>query len=363
MLINVHWLGRRLLFAPESGADVAPGSGGGDGDGSTAVADAPPIQTDDDDGPLQFADPDDDDEFPSPSPGGGLDIKTPAPEDTGADDSAGTAGADDTAAQDAGEGGDSTATGSEAAPALDPELIEVAESMGVPKPLARQFETNRELADYLKTLRPGGSPFPQGQTPAQKAEEVPFTLPTEVEQQLKQMEEEGVGSDVISAFRSTHEVHGKQLAAVTRQTEQLQTLLHQTLQKAAHDRFDQRITAMGQETLFGKGSIEDLDPKSPEFSNRIQHFREFEKLLANGMDEKRAFRTAYHSVFGDQQAKLAREEVAHRAEKFEKQRTTPPTQRQSKPLSTREAAAQRANKFYADRGLLDRSIANFDDDV
>lgn len=343
MLISLDRLAR-LLMSPDAGPDAG---------GGAAVADTPAPEAA---GGDEFADPGeiDDDYASDPGP---EDLPAPAGQ---TDQPTGDTVADDTAPDTEGEvaepSGEPTDATQQPPQGIDEDLLGLAETFGLPAAVARGFGNSQALAAHLSLLaqvRPKPAPAPQDQQQ--------YQLPESLQQHLQKMQDEGVSEEIVAAVRLGFETQGKDLAMLQQAHAGLMAVSQQQAQAQRESWFDQQVNDAGLGQVFGKGTIRELSPDSPEAKARFELYKQFDHWVKQGVPEQQAYKVAFHSLHGDKLQQIARQQVEQKVETFNSQRTSRPTQRASRPPTGREAALAEARKTYAGWSMAEDSTGDDSD--
>lgn len=139
---------------------------------------------------------------------------------------------------------------------------------------------------------------------------------SEVERYDLKLDPEAYDPEVIQALDGMNKYYAEKLAKV-------ESELNGYKIQATEARFDTMINELGKEwsDIFGKGTVDKLDPKGEQFKNRLELYDEMaalgegHKALGKRLTETELFKRALRSKFGENAEKIIRKEISQTLEK------------------------------------------------
>lgn len=271
-----------------------------------------------------------------------------------------------TAADDA-SGGQQTEATEPKAPAFEDALLKRAESYGFTKEDAEAFGSPEALQSAMTAFdrrvsnEVRQSRQPAEQKPAEKPQEQPAQAQAQPAAQVeafdldKLMPAEKYDEDFRAPIKAVVDTFRGEIAQLRQQNQALTGWIQQQQQQAVLNQFDTAIQSLGHKDLYGEGSVQQLDPNSPQYK-AVQQVWEQANILADAYAAKgitipsveEMVRRAERIVHGDTLTKKAREsavaEVTQKVQKRNGQSLLPPTQRRA---SAPDPEAEQKKEFSA----------------
>lgn len=341
-----EWNLARLFMAEESGAGESASSGGGGGSSpasATSAASSSPYSVTD---PGYTVDATEADE-----PADELaQLKAEnAPKDKTSADEAPTEPAE--ASADAGGDAEETAESNED---FSDELLSRAVALGYTVADIKSFRSEKSLEKEVSRVERIQQRMASQQ--AARADQAPPATdtvpPDQAEPNWAQMIEDGHDENFVAMQRQTWQ----RAQAAEAGLRQLQQAQQQRDYDAQVERFDSTLNDLGEEyeSLFGKGSIRDVNRVSPDLAKkRVEVFHKFQQLknsyLMNRLPlppERELIEEAVHARFWKQTKTLARKELTNDIKKAGSQALSRPRSSGRQALTGASAALAKEQDFW-----------------
>lgn len=244
---------------------------------------------------------------------------------------------------------------------IDPEVIAIAEQLGLPRSAAQGFESQAALVDYLNRITsssPAQTPATPAPTPNQDAQAPPANATPAEKAAFKKFEhadfDEQFLADLNGTLESLHSRFGE-TGAGGDMVKQLESRLATLTNHLVVRELDNLIGSHGEQyaDVLGKGPTSALGRDSAEYKARMETLlpriealqRSFEQMNLPAQSEEALFKSALSLAFGNRAESQARDEVAKQVEERNAQGIRPPAGQNPAPdpqrdVKERAAAAQ-----------------------
>lgn len=260
-----------------------------------------------------------------------------------------------------------------AEPEFDDTLLREARQRGFSDEQAKAFGQADRLRDAMtamdrRLMGAMNAPqplVPQPQAPVAQATPPPQPVPggpleAPPSEFKVHLDPENFDAEIIDQFNKMNTYYQQHVTNMQRAIGQFMQQTNVREHTAKVERFDAYMNSLGSEyeSLVGKGTVDELDPRSPAVQKRDEIWRQRDALEAayeqhgQSMPSPRALLArATRAVLSDDLASLERKKLNGKVEERRKQVVHRPTQRKSKAGTPLEGAVEAVKAIVRDRGI------------